>query len=170
MEAAQSIKIKNRHENPQCVKEKLKKRKRDHFEPNGLTYASAPLSAALHFFAGGSVLDIALVCSITPSEAYFSAWKVVDSARSTSSLNIDFPRCHAKQKEIACDFEAISAAGFNNCCGCIDGLLIWITKPNCNESSHAKVGVKNFFVAAKANLALICKEFEMLKVGFSMCP
>ena len=80
-------------------------------------------------------MDIALAHGVAPSEAYFSAWKVVDPACSTSSLNIDFPRCHAKQKEIARDFEAISAAGFKNCCGCTDSLLIWITKPNCNESS-----------------------------------
>lgn len=49
-------------------------------------------------FAGGSPLGIALVHGVSPSEAHFSVWKVVDAVCNAHSLKIDFPTSHADQK------------------------------------------------------------------------
>ena len=97
------------------------------------------------FFSGGSPLDIALVYGVSHSEVFISTWKVVDAVQNTRRLNMQFPGCHKKQNEIARKFKAISEAKFDNCIGCIDGMLVWITKPNENEVSVSSIGPKKFY-------------------------
>ena len=91
---------------------------------------------------------------VSCSEFLFSTWKVVDATRNDSILNIDFPQSHVKQKQIAREFQQVSAAGFNNCCGCMDGLLTWINKPNENDVSFSSVCPKKFFCGHKGNFGL----------------
>ena len=43
-------------------------------------------------------------------------------------------------------------AKFSNYAGCIDSLLIQITKPSTTECEKAKVGVKNFPAGTKESL------------------
>ena len=67
---------------------------------------------------------------------------------------MQFPECYLQQKEIASKFKEISAAKFDNCAGCMDGLLIWITKTNSNEESVPSVGPKKFYCGRKCNFGL----------------
>ena len=85
---------------------------------------------SLTLFCWGCPLDISLVHGVSPSEVQFSVWKVVDAVHQNKALKIDYPSCHDKQRKIADEFKNLSYAGFDNCAGCIDGLLIWICKPN----------------------------------------
>ena len=61
---------------------------------------------------------------------------------------------------IAKEFQKDSKAGFNNCVGCIDGLLIWICKPSNRECELCHCGAKKFFCSRKnkfgLNLQAVC--------------
>ena len=97
---------------------------------------------------------MSLVYSISLSEVQFSVWKVVDAVHRNQDLKIEYPSCHKQQKKIAYDFSKISYAGFENCRGCIDGLLIWINKPNEKDSTVSEVGIKKFYCGRKHKFGL----------------
>ncbi len=44
-------------------------------------------------------------------------------------LFIVYPEQQNKQRQIAAGFQAVSQAGFDNCAGAFDGILIWQHKP-----------------------------------------
>ena len=46
-------------------------------------------------------------------------------------------------------FKAISAAKFDNCSECTDGMIIWITKQNLKEVALSSVGPKKFYCGRK---------------------
>ena len=121
---------------------------------NGRIKTSIRLSAALRYFAGGDPLDIAIVHGIARSEVFTSVWAVVNAVHQTKSLDISFPTDHQEQKEIAKGFLAKSAAGFDNCVGAIDGLLIWIQKPSPSQCVSAQCGAKQFYCGRKKKFGL----------------
>ena len=73
------------------------------------------------------------------NDVYISVWQVVDAINSCETLKITFPN-HEEQALIASRFEVKSTVGFDNCCGCIDGLLIWTNKPTKLVLEKAKLG------------------------------
>ena len=130
------------------------KRKRG-YTPTGLTHSSILLSVALRNFSGGCTLGIALVHGVSPTEVLNSAWIVVEAVCNTSCLNMQFPECHAKQRETSRNFQAVSSADFDNRCGAIDGLLTWIAIPNNKDTAVSAVSVKKLCCGCKKN----CIEF-----------
>ena len=128
--------------------------------PNGTVPNSVRLAVALRYFAGGDPLDIALVYHITPCVVHESVWIVVDAINKTNELNIKFPTSHEEQLKVASEFKARSAAGFDNCAGCIDGMLIWTHKPTKPELEVLGIGSKKFFCGRKKkfglNLQAVC--------------
>ena len=66
---------------------------------------------------------IALAHGISPTEVYFSTWRVVDAARNNRNFNIDFPKSNTDQKEIDRKLKEISDVDFDTYCGCADGLF-----------------------------------------------
>jgi len=68
--------------------------------------------------------------------------------------NIDFPKEHEEQIKIAKEFEEISSAQFRNCVGAIDGMLIWINKPNEEECAKVGVGSGKLFCGRKKKFGL----------------
>lgn len=127
---------------------------------NGLITSSIRLSAAIRYFAGGRPDDIALVHGISHTEVYNSVWKVVDAVNSCPKLDIVYPEDAESQWAIAAEFQKKSAAGFSNCAGAIDGMLIWFDKPTREWSKTAGVGRKKFFCGRKkkfgVNLQGVC--------------
>jgi hypothetical protein len=105
------------------------KRKRGR-APNGDIANSARLAMAIRYFAGGDPLDICVVFGVTKEAVYRSAWIVVDAIHQTKQLNISFPTKHEEQLKVADEFKLKSKAQFDNCAGCIDGILVWIHKPS----------------------------------------
>jgi DDE superfamily endonuclease len=52
------------------------------------------------------------------------------------------------------DLKKNSQAGFDNCVGCIDGILIWINKPNKHDLEVTRIGHSKFFCGQKSKFGL----------------
>lgn len=105
---------------------------------NGYICNTVRVAVALRYFAGGSPYDIATTYGISVSEVFVSVWRVVNAVNQCPEFNIEYPRSHDKQLEIAQAFQKVSGADFDCCAGAIDGMLIWIHKPSqacCREAS-----------------------------------
>jgi hypothetical protein len=103
--------------------------------PNGPISPSVRISIALRYLAGEQPMDIALV----------------DAINKEPTLAIHFPNSHATQLQLANEFKNKSQAGFSNCMGVIDGLLIWIHKPTKQDTILTKCGETKFFCGSKKN-------------------
>ena len=97
---------------------------------NGIISSPIRLSAAIRYMAGGRPDDIAASHGISHTNVFRSLWRVVDAVNKCPELAITFPVDHEQQYAIAAEFKKKSAPGFDCCVGCIDGILIWIEKPN----------------------------------------
>ena len=95
------------------------------------------LSAAIRYFAGGDPLDIMVSHYISHSSVYTSVWGVVDAVNNSEKLKFSSSN-HEKQIEISNSFKRMSGAFFDNVVGCIDGILIWTTKPSRKECRELK--------------------------------
>jgi len=136
------------------------KKKHRNGAKNGIISSPARLSAALRYFAGGRPDDIAIVHGISNTEVYRSVWRTVNAVNKCDSLRIQFPADHNQQRAIAAGFKRKSRAGFDNCAGAIDGILVWIEKPYLAECDDAQTGVKKFFCGRKKkfgmNMQAVC--------------
>ena len=103
---------------------------------------------ALRFFAGGCKHDIATVHGVHENEVYRSVWRVVDAIHNTPSLEIKFPQTHHEQAAVAAGFREKSDASFSNCVGCIDGMLVWTSKP-VEKTKVLGIGPSKFFSGRK---------------------
>ena len=121
---------------------------------NGIISLSIRLSATIRYLAGGSVYDISLVHGISVSQVYDSIWIVIDAINSCSDLSFEFPSCHTKQKALAEGFKGLSDAGFDTCVAAIDGILIWMDRPNKKDCEEAQCGPKKFFCGRKKKFGL----------------
>ena len=116
--------------------------------PNGAITKENRLLMALRFFAGGCKHDIGIVHGVSENEVYRSVWRVVDAVHQQHHLNITFPQTHHEQANVAAGFQFKSDAGFSNCVGCIDGMLIWTSKPS-EKTEDLGVGPSKFFCQRK---------------------
>ena len=78
---------------------------------------------------------------VSPSEFYFSTWRLVDPIHLDKNMSINFTVSHEKQRHVANGFKNISTAEHDICDGCADGLLIWTFNPNGKDSIVFKVGL-----------------------------
>ena len=122
--------------------------------PNGPISKAARLSMALRFFAGGDVLDIAEVHGVGDDEPMSSVWDVVDAIHKAPELNISFPETHATQTESMLGFKAKSRIDIDCCIGAIDGMLIWMNKPNTRDQKLIGFGPAKFFCGRKKKYGL----------------
>jgi hypothetical protein len=61
---------------------------------------------------------------------------------------------HDRQKEIGNAFLQKSRAGFSFCCGCINGMLLWMEKPTKPDCSDAGIGSGKLFCERKQKFGL----------------
>lgn len=122
--------------------------------PNGDVPSSVRLAIALRYLAGGDPIDICAVYKVHSSVVYQSIWMVVEAINKTKELQIQFPTKHEDQQVLAEEFTHRSSIGFNNCAGCVDGMLIWINKPSTPELQKLKIGGKKFFCGRKKKFGL----------------
>ena len=99
------------------------------YVPNGTIDCQIRLAMALRYFAGGSYLDILMSHGVGKTDFYKSVWAVVHAVNNADELMLQFPQTIDECNATANEFAARSKAGFNNCVGCIDGVLLWIEKP-----------------------------------------
>lgn len=125
--------------------------------PNGRISTKVRLAAALRYFAGGSPYDIQCKYGLSHSETLESVWYVVDAVNAYKEFHIKYPTSHEKQKQIARQFKMASKAGFDNCAGTIDGILIWTQKPSTKDCARMRVGAKKFHCGRKNKFGLNCQ-------------
>ena len=135
----------------------LKSALRDEFDVKGRSRGKTPngdistilrLSAAIRFFAGGSVYDIMLSHGLGKQSVYKSVYGVVNAVNATAALafndnNAEFPS-HDEQREIAAGFKAKSAADFDKIIMALDGMLVWTTQPSEADCDDMKIGERLF--------------------------
>ena len=112
------------------------------------------LAAALRYFAGGSYLDITISHGIGKTDVYCSIWVVVHATNRCPCLQFRFPATAVECQEIAVVFTFRSKVGFDNCVGCIDGMLLWIEKPFLKECEKVGVDSGKFYWGQKAKFGL----------------
>jgi hypothetical protein len=98
--------------------------------PNGPITKAARLSMALRYFTGGDPLDIKEVHGVGDDKVTNSAWNVVDAIHNSPELDIKFPKTHEEQGQCAQGFKYKSRKLIDCCVGAIDGMLVWMSKPN----------------------------------------
>ena len=96
------------------------------------------------------------------NDVYHSVWRITDAINLCPKLGITFPTCHEEQKNIVSKFKLKSTMGFENCVGCIDGVLIWTSKSSIISLLVAKLGCNKFFCGQKKcfglNMQAICDD------------
>lgn len=122
--------------------------------PNGAVSPELALSAAIRYFAGGSVWDIMISHGISRSEVYVCIWKVIDAVNAHPGFDICFPESHSQQQAIAAEFQQKSECRFGNCIGAIDGILIWMERPGITICREAGVDANKFFCGRKNKFGL----------------
>ena len=92
--------------------------------------------------------------AIGVTDFYLSVWAVVDAMNRCPSLNFQFPTTESECQAISTEFAARSKAGFTNCIGCIDGLLIWLEKPSKKQCEQVGVHTGKFYCGRKGKFGL----------------
>ena len=121
---------------------------------NGEITTEIHLACALRFFAGGSYLDITISHGIGKKDVYRSVWSVIHATNSCKELEFHFLTTQGQCKQVAESFALRSKAGLSNCIGCIDGMLLWMEKPNANEWQNVGVDCGKFFCGRKGKFGL----------------
>ena len=103
---------------------------------------------------GPTDLDITISHGIGNTDVYHSIWAVVHTTNQCPCLQFRFPATTAECQEIAVDFTFRGKAGFDNCVGCIDGMLLWIEKPFPKECEKVGVDSGKFYCGRKAKFSL----------------
>ena len=127
---------------------------------NGRITTEIRLACALRYFAGGSYLDITLSHGIGKTDLYRSIWAVIHATNACLSLQFCFPTTTSQCQSIASEFANRSKAGFRNCIGCIDGMLVWTEKPSKKQCLEVGVDDGKFYCGRKGkfglNLQAVC--------------
>ena len=127
---------------------------------NGRITTEIRLACALRYFAGGSYLDIMLSHGIGKTDLYRSIWAVVHATNACTPLQFSFPTTSAQCESIASEFSDRSKAGFRNCIGCINGMLVWTEKPSKKQCMEVGVDDGKFYCGRKGkfglNLQAVC--------------
>ena len=97
-------------------------------------------------------------------DVYKSVWSVIHDTNSCKELEFHFPTTQEQCKQVAEAFALQSKAGFSNCIGCIDGMLLWTENPNANESQKVGVDSRKFFCGQKGKFGL-----NLLSICDAMC-
>ena len=121
---------------------------------NGEIRSEIRLAPALRYFTGGLYLDITISHGISKTDVYCSVWAIVHATNQCLYLQFRFPATAVECQEIAVDFMFRSKAGFDNCVGCIDGMLVLIEKPFPNECEKVGVDSGKFYCGQKAKFRL----------------
>jgi len=131
-----------------CMKTKKKtNQKLKRGAANGFVSAAARLSSALRCFAGGRPDDIALVHGISHTAVFQGAWEIVDAVNECPALQIEFPKDHDVQRQIAVGFKRNSRANFDNVAGAIDGMLMWTDFSVATKNSTSSWLVTGLFLS-----------------------
>ena len=127
---------------------------------------------SIRWFAGGCAYDISEMHGVNYQEVMQSVWKIVDLVNMCEEIKIEFPSSYAEQEKVADGFKKKSWVQFNNCVGCVDGMLVWISQPSKGVMDSCDVGTSKFFCGRKKkfgmNLQAICDhELRFIDIDIS---
>jgi hypothetical protein len=95
---------------------------------------------------------------ISHTDIMDSVWHVVEAVNNYPQFQITYPSSVVEQeKNVAGGFEKASSVGFNVCAGSVDGILIWMQKPNVNEAKRVGVDQRKFLCGRKHKFGLNCQ-------------
>ena len=112
------------------------------------------LAVALRYFTGGLYLDISVSHGIRKTDVYQSVWAVVHASNTCAPLQFCFPMTIEEHKAMADEFSFRSKAGFDNCVGCINGMLLWTEKTFHKEYERVGVDSGKFYCGRKCKFGL----------------
>ena len=121
---------------------------------NGRITTEIHLACALRYFAGGSYLDITVSHGIGKTDLYCSIWAVVHATNVCTMLQFSFPTTLSECKSISNEFSHRCKAGFSNCIGCIDGMLVWTEKPSRKQCMEVGVDDGKIYCGWKGKFSL----------------
>jgi hypothetical protein len=111
------------------------------------------------------VHDIKIAHGISKSAVYDRVWAVIDVVNDCESFQMEYLSCHIEQRWIAKEFENRSIAGFTNCGGCIDGMLLCLEKPTDEECQRVQLDLGKFYCGRKGkygrNMQAVCDARKM---------
>jgi hypothetical protein len=85
------------------------------------------------------------------AETYDSVWMIVNSVNTLLPVLV-YPACKEDQSKIASGFVRRSECGFDNCAGCIDGMLLWVDQPTQDSCLAACLDLRNSSVEESISL------------------
>ena len=121
------------------------------YSPNGRIPLECRLECEIRILSGADPLDLISIYGISKTEVHASLWYVVDAVCMCEKLNIVFPQTHQEQQIIAEGFRQKSGADISKCCGAIDGMLVWLKKPNNDVVEKDGCNSQKFYCWARAN-------------------
>ena len=128
----------------------------------------------LHFFAGGSVYNIAGNHGVCVREVNKSVHVVFDALNSCEHFDIVFPESKKEWQKVADGFMTKSRAGFKNCVGAIDGILVWTDKPCVADLESLHFRYTKFYCGCKSkhglNMQAVCDANGIFLDIFIGCP
>jgi hypothetical protein len=127
------------------------------FIPNGPICPDVRRACAIRWFSGASEYDLMTTYGIGHSDTVQSYKYVVDAINSHPKFNIEYPKDHDDQRQIARGFHNVSSAGFRCCAGAIDGILIWIHKPSKKDCMDVGCSDGKFMCSRKKKFGLNCQ-------------
>ena len=132
----------------------------DFYMRNGRITTEIRLACALCYFAGGSYLDITVSHGIGKTDLYHSIWAVIHATNVCTTLQFSFPTMLSECESISNVFSHRSKAGFSNCIGCINGMLVWTEKLSKKQCMEVGVDDGKFYCGQKGkfglNLQAVC--------------
>ena len=99
---------------------------------------------------------------------------VIDAINSCEQFDIVFPESEEEQQKVADGFMMKSRAGFKNCVGAIDGILVWTDKPSVADLESLCFGSTKFYCGHKSkhglNMQAVCDVNGIVLDIFIGCP
>ena len=99
---------------------------------------------------------------------------VIDAINSGEDFDIVFPESEEEQQKLADGFMMKSRAGFQNCVGAIDGILVWTDKPSISDLASLRFGSAWFYCGHKSkhglNMQAVCDVNGRFLDIFIGCP
>ena len=99
---------------------------------------------------------------------------VIDAINSCEQFGIVFPESEEEQQKVADGFMMKSRAGFKNCVGAIDGILVWTDKPSVADLESLHFRSTKFYCGHKSkhglNMQVVCDVNGIFLDIFIGCP
>ena len=141
---------------------------------NRVITASQQLSMGLHFLLEEvSTILLAIVVSVLEKFIKVSMCSSMPLI-SCESFDIVFPDSEDEQQKFADGFWMRSRAGFKNCVGAIDGILVWTDKSSISDLASLYFGLARFYCGCKSkhslNIQAVCDMNGRFLDIFIRCP